>query len=69
MHLSQAKFLSCNQPTTRNYIAYSTSYSAWNAEIPCLCASFQKLAKCDIILPAEIGAIKQRRFLGQILEQ
>ena len=40
-----------------------------NAEIPCLRASLQKLAKCDIILSIEAGAIKQPRFPGKILDQ
>ena len=40
-----------------------------NAEIPCLHASLRKLAKCKVILSAEVGAIKQRRFPGKILDQ
>ena len=40
-----------------------------NTEIPCLHLSFRKLAKCDTILSAETGTIKQRRFPGKILDQ
>ena len=70
MHLFQAKFLFVliNQPLNITlHIQHHVLHG--NAEILCLHASLQKLAKHKVILSAEIEAIKQRRFPGKIFDE